>query len=370
MCIKKILRNFPTSIMMIVGISVIVFVALSSSKLLNNIFFMVNKDGLGLYTENHVLVIEDKMNYKNFIKEFEEYKEYITLIVETQLSSNGMVEINHNIEYENVDSIVNIEFSFADDYKDVLYNVTGKDIDYAHNEKIAVISNDLEEYVIEKEGVEYININQENFRVVDVIENKNIEELIYLCNFRPEDVIQDFGDNNKELCIAIHSLDKNVVSEISDKIEMKGYAFYMYEMDFADMSSYEESYVFSIGLFTIIIYIFAFINCVVMSDIWNKKRMKEYAIRRVNGTKSYQLIIHMLSRMFLLSFLGIIIGGISSIIYMKIMKEVIIWKEFMLLDIVYILMIVASAMFISIILPIIRILKLQPINLLNERSGL
>lgn len=364
MFFKRLLRDIPTSVMMILGLGIIMFLGICSSDIINNILISVNRSGLGLYTQNYGISVES---------DNEEFEETFNNLFDIMKSSDGSTAFAAYSYMDGSSEFCVIEAMIGNDISQKIYNLTGEHIGDIKGENLAVINSTAQKYCVEKDGVQYINFWGQDFRVCAAIENGaelDSDAYIFYDSLTADTIalLKKNMDTELGFTICVHCMEEEEIGEMESSLADAGYEVEVYEVEYGDMSSAEEEYTFFCGLFLTLTYIFAFINCVAMSDLWIRKRIKEFAIRRIYGLSRAKLILKMILEIVKVALEGAVCGMAISFVYMYIFGGGIGDIDYLLADYIYVGGIMAMGVIISMILPLRKVLHSDPIRVLQVRN--
>lgn len=159
---------------------------------------------------------------------------------------------------------------------------------------VLAIRSNLQEYVVDKDGKEYINLSGAEYEVVGIIRNKDsnanimvygecldskmVKHILEMNSFKL--VMNSESENTYE---AYKEIKENLIRK-SPAIEI---AAYQRDNNVDALSYAMNNTEASVVLF---IYLFSIANCVIISEFWIEQRRVEVAIKKAFGFSNFKLV--------------------------------------------------------------------------------
>ena len=105
---------------------------------------------------------------------------------------------------------------------------------------------------------------------------------------------------------------------------------------------------------------FSLLNCVVISDIWIKRRYKEFVIKRTFGFDMWDIIVNLLKDLLLYCSMATMIAFVAQILYSYVTGKNSIRIEYMVDNMISIAGCMVIIILITVAIPIIRIRRITP----------
>lgn len=360
---KKILRDIPSSILLVISISLIVFLGITSLDIINNIFVMNNSSGIGRYNYCYDINIDynldankciDRDTLNVFLDLIEDDIEHCSIITEASINDTSVYS--------------DVELFLTENVNEEIYNLTGKKYKL-DDENVILISQNMLEFV--ENG--YIKIGKDRYKVIDSLKCDGEVCFIFEDNMSKESInnIRDLIYHNTE-CINFIVHNEEMVNwsnsdKLIEELNNKGIIYEIYDISYGSYIQGEDLYTFFCELFLSITYIFIFINCLIVSNIWIERRKKDFAVKRIFGWSKISIVDYFVHEIIKLVGLGVIIGSFMSVIYMVVFKENLLEITNNVLNAAYMASIIFIGLILSLIKPIYYLLKKDPIEMLNER---
>ena len=105
---------------------------------------------------------------------------------------------------------------------------------------------------------------------------------------------------------------------------------------------------------------FSLLNCVVISDIWFKRRYKVFVIKRTFGFDMWDIIVNLLKDLLLYCSMSTMIAFVAQILYSYVTGKNSIRIEYMVDNMISIAGSMVIIILITVAIPIIRIRRITP----------
>lgn len=240
-------------------------------------------------------------------------------------------------------------------------------------DKVAIVSTALNPYLKQKDDRKYISINATDYEVVGIYENQDVLENCYrmdMCIFYSsmDELTKKayFKDQESNIFVQYSSNadnndnNKKIYGEMREIL--KSYGLHE-EEDIIEQENDDSLISAKLKMNKFFLYItfgFSLLNCVVISDIWIKRRYKEFVIKRTFGFDMWDIIVNLLKDLLLYCSMATMIAFVAQILYSYVTGKNSIRIEYMVDNMISIAGCMVIIILITVAIPIIRIRRITP----------
>lgn len=358
------LFRYPTStVYIILGLLVAFFALFDGLSIYNHLLSGINEEQQYGYTSTMYISIKKGQGYKINIEDL-------------LTDSKANVKItNFPIWIEGNDGMSNLDVILVSNEKEKYVFQQGrlpsnKEVKNGEN-VISVGRARMSNLTSDDSGDRFITINGTRYKVVGIMGAKNSNvldgKLVTYYNCLSSDMKQKIL-NSKELWLTVES-DSEDVYPICKQIKINivkrnpEIAVDGYEPNDDEQQNEEiETAMAQSGVSVyFLIYFFAIINCVIISEFWIEQRRREIAIRKAFGTSNLRIIGMLFGEMLRISCLAGILCIILQIIFSKIASGIFnIYIEASIANIMTIAVLIIVTSLAVILVPVYKIIKMVP----------
>ena len=328
--IKRYLRDIPSSILMIIGLSISYFVIINcadiAGKITNEYMSLNNYKYMIEYIVRDTSIGE--LGKESITQEHIEYFENVDC---------SYVAINDEIMYINREpSQYNYTILFSDDSLVKMKNKDGMTIHHKeeliNSGKCAYLGETLANYLETRYESTNFYDNDTEYKVIDILENNSsggIDNSLYIvwdyCTPEQRTAIikKITADTIGSVKIMLKSdipIDDVYHKNVSDFSKYPYLDFMLFDAEI--LSDYQNLWYKYLSItFNIISLIFSIMVCLVITDLWIARRRKEIAIRKAFGHSNYKLFKFIFADLLRISLPAFILAFFFQITYKLIFNE-------------------------------------------------
>lgn len=209
-----------------------------------------------------------------------------------------------------------------------------------------------------------ISIHGYRFQICDEIDTDQYEGLKDYFVLQAEDYFQAFEEEKISQTIQL-KICSNKTDIYDTYIKLKEMIQKKYPNSYISYDGIERNSTIFSGLFSgktilgILLYLFALINVMIISFYWVNLRKREVAIRKAYGAANHEIVVLLLKEMLLIITVSAVIAFLAQMLIQIIMGNGVMFSDWIIISLFYLGMIIMAAL-ISVLVPIIYILKIQP----------
>lgn len=228
--------------------------------------------------------------------------------------------------------------------------------------RVVAVGKSIKKYTYNKLGKRYIDINGYKYEVVGIIStsNSNIQDQTIVIYYNCLEQSLKKNINLSQINLLLSSNKYTINREYLDSYFKKDKITIFYNNSFAFEEYARDERVSSRLYF--MLYFFAIINCIIITDFWISKKRRDILIKKAYGYDNCKIIINLSKEMSLL----IMIAIIFSYCIQKVINRLLIDSgcvfEMSLKNICQILLIMVFTVIMSMIVPLVRIMKEKSIT--------
>lgn len=251
-----------------------------------------------------------------------------------------------------------------------------KNSDIQENKKVMVIGKNLEEFVYSKDDNKFINIGDEVFEIIGMLESKNKDSLWNYSCFVPLTSIpkqclnSNFLGNYSSILTSADGCQATDISSIGKKLKTIDSNSMIETGEIDNASNFVSNVLLdnsrSLDIIKSILF-FSVLNIICVSIFWIKDRRKEIAIRKAFGFSNKQISYLLISEFLSITIFASLITIIINILLALILK--LLFDYTLIITYLNLIAIIVMSIFIAIIIsiiPIIKSLSYQPIELIKD----
>lgn len=209
-----------------------------------------------------------------------------------------------------------------------------------------------------------VSIHGCRFRICDEIDVVQFEGLQDYFVLRAEDYFRAFEEEKKAKTMQL-KICSNKVDVYGTYNELKEIIQEIYPNSHIYHDDIERNMSIFSGLFSgktilgLLLYLFASINVMIISFYWVNVRKREVAIRKAYGATNREIIVLLLKEMLFIITISAFIAFLTQMLIQFIKGNGVILSNWVMISLFYLMMIIIAA-FISILIPIRYVLRIQP----------
>lgn len=331
-----IFRDLRTSGLLLLGYILCYFIVVNAAGIVSNL--MEDSGQSGKYENS----LDFTMQYDgNAILEYEDgatgfekdlYDVDIRMLIDDCRVEKGNLElINIYLPVGNAATyqLVNVELSHDDECGyDIKEGRNISESDIREGNQVVVIGQDVDDYTQTIEGKRYLKICNDYYEVIGEFAplSQGGRDMRIMVNYgsMTEDSKSIFFDIINENFI-YHGLDFKIMGDDGISAEFKELAVKIsenYAAEFALSSSgsdenqtIDDMFLKLSFVLNIVMYIFCATNCIVITELWIYKRIKEMAIRKTYGYSGLRIFGFIFKNMFGLSVVSLIVSLAAELVY-------------------------------------------------------
>lgn len=374
--LKKLFRDIPSGILMVVGYSMIFFIALNGIVLLENVIAQQPDTIIGNYKYKQSIMIsrkstKDLMDASNSIFDSKENAKDIVKRLQVQ-SGNVILKTNGVVSDTGAATKVDVMITYNETCnRELEYGEYPLPEDSSNN--MAIVGSYHKKYIIERNDKKYININDKEYLVKGIFKDTSTggyddTVIVFNNNLRESDLDEIITTLNANLIeVIVCGSDKecdNLVRNIKTKVEENEF----YKTIDTPLNTYDAINI-SISIIkntiTILILVFCIINSIVITSLWMSKKEVSIAICKANGFSNWQVIKRIAGQLISIMGIAVIISIIIQLIYGLLKHNVWSLKELPVLF-VGILAIITIMIIITIGIYMRKIVHIAPAQIIKD----
>ena len=382
--IKKFFREKYSTLLLIVGLTLSFFVAVNTLSSLNKLEKEQNNKN------RHSYDIEYDMLFGTTAEGDEEGYEYAdkleSLIDTLQCQSGNLFLYGYfNFIGDGFDNpITYVALSVNEKFceKFIWGGLPDKET-IENKENTVIVSENLKGYVYDLAGEKYIDIESSPFKVTGMYESyfeENSTKDMDICIFydcldeKMKNSIKEKADFALNIAYGSSELSEREFQENFNafKICIENGNYEMVNIDNRKEPSAKNNILYAkLRLNMIIMYVvlgFTLINCIMISDIWVKRRYNEFVIRRTYGYSLCDMVVLLIKD--LLGYIGCALGAavVLQTIYAMAFGETHIELTCIRTNVTYLLCMVAVILCVNLIVPVCQIRRILPAKSIRKQK--
>lgn len=363
--IKKFFRNIPTSILMILGFSILMFMIFNAVSLLNSI--NVKTDDTYRYNQELSIYVDSaEQDYEVDSSE---------LVI-----GKGNIYINNESAYIdeiNMKTVVLGLVQYEEELKHALSFGEYPDFDIDDSQPMAVVGYDIYKEASVKGNDRYITILGVEYKIVAVLQKEaadNIDYTViafieslnekdrneyirkssnnyksYYCDYQSdnydyrkdiEDLISKLKNDEIEIMLLEERLDAGV-HDVNDGID-----------------SFKKNTIY-------MVVVFCMFNCFAITNLWIRNRYIELSIRKAYGYNIIQIVILLIKDLIKYMIISIALGFVMQTVYNAV-KGISLINEAVLIDVVKVFLMGIIVVLITVALQLSKVIKIAPASSMKE----
>lgn len=365
MNVKKILRDKYSTCLLIVGFILSCFVAINVLSVMNKIKLEQNK-------------------YRD-----EEYKNFNTFMLENldDISENQIDKVLNELRTDKGNVYIYGYYSFSGTglYNPCIYlnlsenEETNQNIVWGrmpdkreadNNEHVVAVGTSMRPYIEETDGEKYITIDSVYYKVVGIYQTyKNLsqEDNMDICTYY-ECIDEKLKYNIVNFSVFNVKYGSSKLDEVSFQNQIKRIKEVLKDNGFVNFIDEKDETVDRMvaakqqinQYFMYVTFIFTLINCMVISNIWIKRRHNELVIRRTFGYSMSDIIKLILKDMSVYAVISLAIGIVLQTIYSYTFGKNMLDMKFVGENALFLLVILGLIVVVSAMIPVMHIRKIIP----------
>ena len=382
--IKKFFREKYSTLLLIVGLTLSFFVAVNTLSSLNKLEKEQNNKN------RHSYDIEYDMLFGTTAEGDEEGYEYAdkleSLIDTLQCQSGNLFLYGYfNFIGDGFDNpITYVALSVNEKFceKFIWGGLPDKET-IENKENTVIVSENLKGYVYDLAGEKYIDIESSPFKVTGMYESyfeENSTKDMDICIFydcldeKMKNSIKEKADFALNIAYGSSELSEREFQENFNafKICIENGNYEMVNIDNRKEPSAKNNILYAkLRLNMIFMYVvlgFTLINCIMISDIWVKRRYNEFVIRRTYGYSLCDMVVLLIKD--LLGYIGCALGAavVLQTIYAMAFGETHIELTCIRTNVTYLLCMVAVILCVNLIVPVCQIRRILPAKSIRKQK--
>ncbi|KPC97420.1 Macrolide export ATP-binding/permease protein MacB [Geobacillus sp. BCO2] len=242
-------------------------------------------------------------------------------------------------------------------------------------EKVALVGKERMEDVIIEGSEQYLMAGRDKYKVIGIIGVKGKKtraidyQVVIPMTSLPADTINKLT-STKQLHFTIHNPVKDTYPD--EKI-IRNNMEQLFPEAQMDVSPYMSNTMFHVELserlsLMVMIYLLAIVNAINLTSYWIQERTYEIGIKKAFGYSNYDIVSMLFWEMCLISSISVIIGYTIQLVFNRVIEQ---WIDYPIdISITHlstaVLFVVLSAA-LTIIIPAIKAIKIQPVDVMNRR---
>lgn len=360
---RKLLRDKYSTILLITGFVLSCFVAVNVLTMMNEVKNQQNRKSKS-----------DYKNTKNFEREMPEEitKDKIEKVVQELHTDNGNVFIYGYYSfvgsglYNPCIYLIVSENEKAD--RQFIWGRMPNEEERRNKENVIAAGTNMNPYIQEKDGEKYIEIDSTEYKVVGSYEsydNLNQENNMDICTYyecadeKLKHSVADLAVFNVKYgsSVVVGAAYNNEILKIENVLDNNGInesTYYEEDDTLANIKQRINQY------FMYLTFIFTLINCMVISNIWIKRRYNELVIRRTYGYGMADIIKLVLKDLAVYGGISMIIGIILQTVYAAALGKSMLKLNYAGENLLFFAVILGIIIIVSGLIPVLQIRKIVP----------
>lgn len=363
--IKKLLRDRYSTVLLITGFVLSCFVAVNVLTMMNAVKAEQNKSKENTYKNNASLELEnpDGMTAQK-----------VDSIVRELDTDNGNVFIYGYYGFAGTglyNPCTYLIISQNEEIRqDFVWGRMPNGDEVKNKQKVMAVATNMEPYLYEKNGEKYLTLDSVDYKIVGVYENyDNLDQEgnMDICTY-----YECIGDSFKSMIanFAVFNvrygssrLDDGMyeaeVQRIKTVLESNGINEYICDEEESDDRLASAKQLIN-QYFMYLTFIFTLINCMVISNIWIKRRHNELVIRRTFGYGMADIARLLLKDLAVYGIISMALGTVLQTVYAALLGKSILSLEFAGRNFIFLAAVLGIIVLASCIIPVLKIRKIVP----------
>lgn len=372
---KKFFRDYPLTILLIVCFTLALVIAVNGISIITNVSEMQKKARIGLYDkESDFLIDFEGSDFSYEISKEKKIENLIDDIANIQgniiLTQCSPFILGDSMGNGHGSNVICSEKTVIGEK--VIEGAMPESEQIKSDEPVCLLNMDNKRYVKEIDGQDMVRCDSEYYKVLGYFISDSVSEarpdgVYFLKNFSADKKknfynwlsisgyvgLQIFNDNNgetgKKVCDIVYKHGFKIDTE-SQKYGLEPY--------------YRKAKINK--LFSVILFVFCLMSCMIVSNLWIIRRKKEIIIRKTMGYGDIKIVKQIALNLLMYGFVSIILAVIiQSMISLTLLSSESI-DLFNLNNIVLTLCSMIIVTFASIIVPVVRLRRMLPANGIKE----
>lgn len=321
--LRHIFRDISSGLLMVVGYAMLFFIAFNGVYMINKMTAAQPDTIMGNYKYKcgiNLLLSKTGEGAKH------EETENLGYLLDTfrELNANIILKVPCNINNASRTYTAAFLTSYKEPFNRALESGEYPSPDEAGKERFAIIGNFMKDYVYEREGVSYIKINGEEYRVAGVFKDISVggyDDALLVYSPYKEDIEKNLiYVTMRGVACSNDEINSNLQNNIKQAIESN--TDYTVRDDYSGIDeSINPSIKIAKNYILVLLFIFCGINSLVIANLWIRRRQKEIAIRKAYGYNIFNILGWLVKDMVKLMLFAIILAFIFQILYGMIIQR-------------------------------------------------
>lgn len=363
--IKRLLRDRYSTALLITGFVLSCFIAVNVLTMMNAVKVEQNKSKENAYKNNDSFELEmpDGMT-----------AESVDSIVRELDTDKGNVFIYGYYGFAGAGLYNPCTYLIISQNEEIRQNfVWGRmpnEDEVKNKQNVMAVATNMEPYLYEKNGEKYLSLDSVDYKVVGAYENfDNLdqENNMDMCTYY-ECVAGSTKSSIADLAVfnvryGSSQLDDGMyegeVQKIKTVLEYNGINEYIYDEEESDNRLASAKQLIN-QYFMYLTFIFTLINCMVISNIWIKRRYNELVIRRTFGYGMADIAKLLLKDLAVYGLISMVLGTILQTVYAVLLGKSILSLEFAGRNFIFLAAVLGIIVLASGLVPVLKIRKIVP----------
>lgn len=252
-----------------------------------------------------------------------------------------------------------------------------------NNERVVMVGNNKEKLIQEENGEKYIIMDSTRYKVVGIYQNKyNLNQInrMDICTYydclsdtAKETIKFDRADFVLQFLYGSSKMDSDKMeanmAEWENHAEENGYGmeFHEEEKDEENQKLLNAKSQFN-KIFMYMTFIFTLFNCIVISDIWLKRRYNEFVIRRTFGYSMTDMAKLLVKDIFVYALFALAVGAAVQGIYSSVLGKSGVNPEYIINNALFLAAVVIVVIAATVAVPLIQIRKILPAEQIRKQK--
>lgn len=381
------LRDKSSTLLLIIGLSLSFFVAVNVLALLNSIEDA--KKGHNKYAYDREYYFDYWANYE--LEEdgdvSESYYKNFENVLEMMKGKNGNLFLYGYFFFlgdglQNPCTYVMVSAEEEPCQEFVWGRAINKE-EVQNNERVVMVGNNKEDFIQEEDGEKYIIMDSTRYKVVGIYQNKhnlNQDNRMDICtyyeclsNTAKETIKFDKADFELHFLYGSSEMDSDEMetnmAEWGDYAGENGYAMESHEeeKDEENQKLLKAKSLFN-KIFMYLTFIFTLFNCMVISDIWLKRRYNEFVIRRTFGYSMADMAKLLVKDVFAYALCAMAVGAVVQGIYSSVLGKSGVNPRYIVHNTVFMAAVIMVAVAAVVAVPLFQIRKILPAEQIRKQK--
>lgn len=321
--LRHIFRDVSSGLLMTVGYAMLFFIAFNGVYMINRMTAAQPDTIMGNYKYKcgmNLLLSKTSEGAKH------EETENLSYLLDTlkNVNANVILKVPCNINNASRTYTANFLTSYKEPFNRMLESGAYPSPKEAGGERFAIIGNFMKDYAYEREGVSYIKINGEEYRIAGVFKDISVggyDDALLAYSPYKEDIEKNIiyvtmrgaACSNNDSNSNLHEEIKQIVQNNTD---------YTVRDDYSGIDESINSGVkFTKNCILVLLFIFCGSNSLVIANLWIRRRQREIAIRKAYGYNIFNVLGWLSKDLLKLMLLSVILAAGLQVIYGMIIQR-------------------------------------------------